>query len=150
MSICCKKCRGEINVDIGENRNNFHSTWMCKHPDCSCHQPPTEETKSPDSLPSQIPDKLTSSRDSLEWENQFLKLCDGEYGYIHQKGHHKLVSFIKQQITKAKEEERARIRGVIEELRLQNKEAKPADHIEEVDERAYAAALTDILKEIGE
>lgn len=39
----------------------------------------------------------------------------------------------------------ARVVEMVEELRVKNKEPKPADYIEEVDERAYDAACRTII-----
>ncbi len=44
---------------------------------------------------------------------------------------------------------KSQVKKEIERLRKQNKEATPADKIEEVDERAYDAALTDLENNLG-
>ena len=54
-------------------------------------------------------------------------------------------NFLSDSIAQAVAEERGKVVENIKKLRADCKSAKPADEIEEVDERAYCAALDDLL-----
>ncbi len=59
-----------------------------------------------------------------------------------------ILNAVRPSITQAAAEENARVRGEVEKLRVECKSAKPADEIEEIDERAYLSALSDLLSSL--
>lgn len=153
-NTCCEKC-------LYENGNCANSACRgCHQPateesecECPCHQGKTGRQKKGQKLCN----SCQAPKDSLKWEDEFERYYAWVIGVHEGPIRIKAIKdFVKEQITKAKEEERARIRGVIGSNIRKERPYSEIDlggngvNINYPIWTQYNAALTDILKEIGE